>query len=146
MKSEDDPVSDDESVLRLIHPVYYNADLALQVQPEAFRPRDIGETGLSVLRPACLNSPAYALLVVTEGKRHLYSIARIAVADLHRLHLTVRPDRIEPVPGHAIIPELNTGDYQQNRQFWKEVQKQLAELASRDIVHRPTPPQSPPLP
>jgi hypothetical protein len=53
------------------------------------------------------------------------------------LGLSVKPEPISEVPGHAVIPELNAVDYQANRPFWRTVQKQLAELASMDVVYRP---------
>lgn len=137
MKPEDAPVSADEYVLRLIHPIYYKADLTLPIQPEAFRPLDVGEAGLSVFRAECLHEPLDALAAIAEGKRSLYYIARLAIADLRTLGLSVQPDNILTVPGHAIIPELNTVAYHQNKVFWKQVQRQLAEMASRNVVHRP---------
>lgn len=136
MKSENEPVSADEQVLRLIHPIYYKEDLPLPIQPEAFRPLDSGEEGLSVFRVACLNDPLDILAVVAEKKRPLYHIARLAFADLKTLGLSVLPDPIPAVPGHAILPELNSLAYRQNKVFWKQVQQRLAELASRDLVHR----------
>lgn len=139
MKAEDEAVSADEQVLRLIHPVYYKADLALPIQPEAFRPLDSGETGLSVFRLDCLRDPLDALTAIAEGKRSLYYIACLAVADLKSLGLSVQPEPVAALPGHAIIPELNTIAYHQDKVFWKQVQRQLAELASRNIVHRPGP-------
>lgn len=136
MKAEGEPVSADEQVLRLIHPVYYKADLVLPIQPEAFRPLDSGESGISVFRADCLNDPLDALTAIAEGKRALYYIARLAVADLKSLGLSVQPDPIAALPGHALIPELNTVAYHQNKVFWKQVQRQLAEWASCNLVPR----------
>jgi hypothetical protein len=121
MKAEDEPVTEDEFVLRLIHPVYYKASLDLPVQPEAFRPLDSGEAGISVFRATCLGSPAQTLAALPEAKRPLYYIARLSVRDLRALKLSVRPDPIAAVPGHALLPELNTTDYQRDKSFWKQV-------------------------
>ena len=124
------------SVLRLIHKTYYNADLPLPVQPEAFRPTDRDGDGLSVF----LNeeaTPEQALQAVPAQKRGFYYVARIPIKDLQQLGLSVRPSPIEEAPGHALIPELNTEGYQQNRVVGKERQKKLAEIASANIVHRP---------
>jgi hypothetical protein len=137
MTADEAPVAEDEWVLRLIAPAYYRAGLPLPIQPEAFRPLDKGEAGISVFR-ARFADPLQALTVVAESKRHGYYVARLAVLDLLALGLSVRPDPIEKAPGHAIIPELNTADYQGKKAFWKVVQRQLAELASKDIVHRPS--------
>jgi hypothetical protein len=136
MKAEDEPISDDEFVLRLIHPRYFSVNLGIPIHPEAFRPLDSGEEGISVFRAACA-TPAQVLGVVAQEKRSLFYVARLAVSELKGLGLSVKPDRIEAVPGHAIIPEINTSDYRQNKLFWKGVQKKLAELASKEIVHRP---------
>lgn len=137
MRPDEAPVADDELVLRLIHPSYYCADLELRIQPEAFRPTDHDQDGISVLR-AAFATPAQSLLLVREDKRRIYYVVRLAVRDLRRLHLSVRPDPMEEVVGHAVIPELNTADYRANKTAWKLVQRELAELASRDLVHSPT--------
>jgi hypothetical protein len=57
---------------------------------------------------------------------------------LHRLGLTVAP---EPNPngplGHAVIPELSWQSHQTNKQRLKQIQVELAKLASAAIVHQP---------
>lgn len=140
MKAESDPVTDDEFVLRLIWGDYFKPDLPLPIQPRAFEPKPREADGISVFRATFLKSPSDALTVIDEEKRGRYSIARLTVHDLLALGLTVRPDPIGTVPGHAVIPELNIAAYLSNKSAWKVVFKQLAERASRDIVHRPSAP------
>jgi hypothetical protein len=64
----------------------------------------------------------------------MYNIARLAVADVKRLQLSVIPDPIAALAGHALVPELNSVSYVSNKLHWKIIQKQLAELASHGIV------------
>lgn len=95
-------------------------------------------TGLSVFRAAFVQ-PADILANIEAAKRNNYYVARIAVQDLHRLGLTVVP---EPVPngplGHAIIPELTWQAYRADKQRLKQIQVELAKLASAAIVHQPS--------
>ena len=78
-----------------------------------------------------------AVEVIAEEKRDLYAIALLKVADLLALALTVRPAKIDIVPGHAVIPELNIVNCKADRVRCKTLQKQLAEIASRKIIRRP---------
>jgi hypothetical protein len=114
MASEDEPVSPDEAVLRLIWVDYFKPDLA-----------------------ACLSDPRDALKVIAAEKRDRYAIALLPVAELSKFALTVQPAKIVEVPGHAVLPELNIVACKANRVVCKTLQKQLAEIASRMVVHRP---------
>lgn len=136
MSEDQDPVKDEESVLRRIHSIYYNPGSNIPVQPEAFRPTERDEDGLSVFRERFI-SPAQVLADVAENKRGLYLIARLAVRDLHALHLTVIPAPRSDLAGHAVIPELNWDSYQKEKRRLKELQVELARLASQAIVHHP---------
>jgi hypothetical protein len=134
MKTEHVPLSDDEFVLRLVWGDYYKLGLPLPVQPAAFQPRDSEVEGISVFREACLQSPEDALRVIATEKRDRYRLARLRVADLTKLGLSVQPDPIETVPGHAVIPELNAVAYRSDRLASKLLQTSLAELASRGVI------------
>jgi hypothetical protein len=134
---EHEPIQDDEFVYRRIHRNFYDANIPTCIRREAFRPNTNDDTGLSVFRAAFVQ-PADTLANIDAGKQNGYYVARIAVQDLHRLGLTVVP---EPDPngplGHAIIPELSWQAYQAGKQRLKQVQVELAKLASPAIVHRP---------
>jgi hypothetical protein len=67
-----------------------------------------------------------------------YCVARLAVADLRKVGLTVIPDPIPGGPtGHALIPELSWQDYQADKNRWRPVLVQLAAYASAAIVYGP---------
>lgn len=138
MKEEFEPIALDELVLRLIWGDYFKPDLQLPVQPGAFEPRKSEAGGISVFRMACLQTPKDALKVIAQEKQAKYAIAMLAITDLQVLGLTVRLDPIDAVPGHAVVPELNSKDYKTEKARWRTIQKQLAELASRNVCHRPT--------
>jgi hypothetical protein len=53
------------------------------------------------------------------------------------LTVVPEPDPNGP-PGHAIIPELSWSAYQANKRRLKQVQVEMAKLASAAIVHPPT--------
>jgi len=124
------------SVLRLIHKNFYKASLPMSVQPEAFRPTANDDDGLSVFMEAEA-TPEQALQAVPEEKRPLYYVARIPIQELHQLGVSLRPVPIDEAPGHAVIPEMTTQSYAQNKIASKERQKRLAEIASANIIHRP---------
>lgn len=111
----------------------------MPVQPEAFRPTNHDDDGLSVFFDGEA-TPEQALLVVPAEKRHLYHVAHIPIRELQQLGLSVRASPLDEVPGHAVIPEMNNQDYQQNKVAGKERQKKLAEIASANIVRHPPPP------
>ena len=136
MKSEHEPVTDDEFVLRLVWGDYYKAGLPLPVQPAAFQPRDAEVEGISVFREACLPSPEDILCVIAPQKRSRYQLARLRVSELTKLGLSVRPDPIDSVPGHAVIPEVNAVAYAADRLASKLLQKQMADLASRQVIRK----------
>lgn len=116
---------------------YFKPGLALTVQPAAFEPHKNDTDGISVFRLACLTDPGEALAVIANEKREKYAIASLSIAELTSLGLTVQPDKIAKVPGHAVVSEMNILSCKADKARCKTLQKQLAELASRNIVHRP---------
>jgi hypothetical protein len=135
---EHEPIQDDEFVYRRIHRNFYDANIPTCIRREAFRPSYNDDTGLSVFRAAFVQ-PADTLANIEASKQNDYYVVRIAMQDLHRLGLTVvpEPDPDGP-PGHAVIPELSWQAYQANKQHLKQVQLELAKLASSAIVHQPS--------
>jgi hypothetical protein len=135
---EHQPVVASEFVYRRIPRTYYQAGLPIPIQPAAFRPHQNDTTGLSVFRAAFVQ-PVDTLTNIDAGKRNNYYVARIAVQDLQRLGLTVLPEPASDGPlGHAIIPELSWQAYRADKQRLKQVQLELAKLASAAIVHQPS--------
>lgn len=137
MKAEDEPVSDDEFILRLVWHDFFKQSDPLPVKPRAFHPRQNETTGISVFRLACLSNPADALAAIPDAeKRSLYFIAALPVAAIKPLGLTVSPDRIAEVPGHAVLSELNCNSWDADKALWKPRLEELARLASSNIVHQ----------
>ena len=138
MKDELVPVDADEFVYRRIHRSFYDPALSVPIQYAAFRPNQNDTAGLSVFR-ARFVTPDETLSNVPEAKRNDYVVVRIGVRDLIRLGLSVVPDPDPSGPaGHAIIPELRWDAYNADKRRLKEILSELATLAGREIVHRPT--------
>jgi hypothetical protein len=137
MQDELQPIEDSEFVYRRIPQKYYDPDLPVPIPAVAFRPNPIDTTGISMFRARFL-TPAETLAGVDASKRNTY-VAGLAVSDLTRLGLTVipEPDPKGP-PGHSVIPELSWKAYQADKQRLKDIQLELAKLASGGIVHRPS--------
>jgi hypothetical protein len=142
MKDENEPVSPDELVLRLVWQAFLDQRVVPPIHGRAFLPRPDETDGISVFRLACLADPADALAVMSAEKRDKYGIAVLPAAELQTLGLSVRPAKIDSVPGHSVIPELNAIECGANKDWCKTVQKRLAEIASRGIVRHPAPPGS----
>jgi hypothetical protein len=137
MDDERQPVDDGEHVLRRIHRQYYREGLPLPINRGAFNPTEHDTTGLTVFRER-FATPAETLSSVPEAKRGDYYVARLAVRELRARGLSVvpEPDPDGP-PGHVVVPELSYPAYQADKKRLKEVQLELARLASADVVHRP---------
>lgn len=134
MKSEDEPVSADEAVVRLVWHQFLRPGTLVPVQPVAFKPRADETDGISVFRAACLAAPTDALGAMRPEKRGGYAVALLPVAELTALGLSVRRARIDTVPGHAVIPELNIVAVDGDRIRWKTVQIALAQIAARNLI------------
>jgi hypothetical protein len=132
--SECDPIEEQEYVYRRILRQYYQSNLAIPVQREAFRPTQSDLTGVSVFR-ARFARPEDTLVNVKPDRIRDYYVCQLPVRELRPLGLSVVP---EPIPGgpagHAIIPELAWVTYQARKSHWKQVLLELARLAARSIV------------
>jgi hypothetical protein len=131
------PVGDDEFVLRRVHRNHLDPALPMPVTVAAFRPNRNDTTGISVFREQ-FSRPEDVLAAIEADKRDDYYVVRLPVAELRKLGLTVRA---EPEPGgpggHSVVPELSDAAYQADKPRLKQVQVELARLASANIVHRP---------
>lgn len=129
------PVAADEFFYRRIHCSFVDAELPIPIQAAAFRPNPKDRTGLSVFR-ARFVEPAGTLTTVAEEKRADYLVVRIHIQDLRRLGLSILPEpNPDGPPGHAVIPELSWDRYNADKKRSKEVQFELADIASRNIVY-----------
>ncbi len=135
MTQESDPITAQEFVLRRIHKNQVILTSPTPIQRNAFEPKPRDDTGISVYREAIVSAAAVAAAGAKAGE---YYVARLAITDLIRLGLTLIPDpQPGELPGHCVIPELTWQSFQQNKQSSKEVQRNLAQLASQNIVHHP---------
>jgi hypothetical protein len=67
-----------------------------------------------------------------------YYVVRIAVSAILDLGLTVVPDPLCDGPrGHSLIPEINSSLVGENKKRSKDLQQELAMLASGDICYSP---------
>jgi len=136
MKSEADPITDDEWLLRRVHKDRFRSEKVPIISPSAFEPRikgrDPDDDGISLYREACLSSPEEILATVAEDKRHNFGIVRVPVKLLRELDLSIesRPD--DRIPGHVVIPALNAGDYAASKSSYTPTLLDLARLASQD--------------
>ncbi len=144
MKSEVDPITDDEWLLRRVHRDRFRTDKIPRVSPNAFEPRikgrDPDTDGISLYREQCNNDPAAILAKIPEANQCDIAIVRIQVSFLKSMKLSVRNAPDEPIKGHVVIPELNSRDYEMKKADFIQIKLDLAEEASKDqnIVKYPT--------
>lgn len=147
MKKETDPVTDDEWLLRRVFVDKFNTSRVPLISPKAFEPRVNGRdpdiTGISLYRLSCLSTPHQVLQGIPSEKRHNSGVVKlqvIAVSSLDTLRLTIRNDSRPPIPGHVVIPELNSSSYSKARPSFTPTLLALAKLASENenIVILPT--------
>ncbi|MCE9531318.1 MAG: hypothetical protein K8T89_09385 [Planctomycetes bacterium] len=136
MKSETDPITEDEWLIRLAWEDKIKNHL---VSANLFEPREgrnPDTDGISLYRKDCLADPFEALRAISEDKRDRYGIVLIPVHLIYSLGLTIRikPDM---VPGHVVIPELNIADYKANKVKFTPIKAELAEVARHNIFRRP---------
>jgi hypothetical protein len=137
MKQENEPVSPDELLIRLIWKDHYDPNEEVVIQMGAFRPKKNEVDGISVFRAACLKDPEDALAVIAEEKRDKYGIVLLPVRELTALGLSVHSARIEEIAGHAVLPELNVDAVKVAKDHWHYVMMQLAALANQHVVRSP---------
>lgn len=145
MKSEDEPITDDEWLLRRV----WHERFVPVLSPNAFEPRlkgrDRDTDGISLHRQACLPDPSAVLVTVAPEKRHLHGIVRIPMSLLRSLGLSVVSKPEEQIKGHVVIPELNADDYESDKARFTPIKLRLATEASKDenILRRPSPAEGP---
>ena len=134
MKSEADPITDDEFVLRLIWHDFFTAGPPARVSDSAFTPKPNEPGGVSLYRASCSADASEILQVVALEKRSLYAIASLSVAALKGLGLTLVPHKNLAVAGHVMLEELTSASYKSDKAKWRPVLRRLAELAQANIV------------
>jgi hypothetical protein len=137
MKDEADPVTPDEWLVRLIWGEFFAPADALPVRPVAFRPRPDETDGISMFRLACVSRAEDVLAVIALEKQPKYAIAVVPVTELVSLGLTVKPARIETIPGHVVIPELISITAKADKKRLETIQIRLAEIANQNMIRQP---------
>jgi hypothetical protein len=138
MKSEAEPITDDEFVLRLIWHEYFTPGPPATVSDSAFTPRTNEPGGISLFRASCLADPEEALMAIASEKRPRYAIAALLVADLRGQNLTISPKSMPPVTGHAELEDLTSVSWKADKAKWRPMLRRLAELAQANIVRWPS--------
>lgn len=145
MKLEDEPIDDEEWLLRRVFIDCFPRAGNDAFSPRAFEPRITGRDpdvdGISLYRLDCVSTPADVLGQIADPVKHrkkgVVKIAVISVRNLREMRLTIRhcPDDDGPlekrIPGHVLIPELNSIAYAADKTRFTPVLKALADLAGK---------------
>ncbi|MCX7701185.1 MAG: hypothetical protein N2039_09930 [Gemmataceae bacterium] len=144
MKSEADPITDDEWLLRRVRREMFRTDKVPVISPNAFEPRvkgrDPDTDGISFYRLACLTDPSDVLATVPPERQDEYGIVRVSVSLLKSLGLSVVSKPDHRVRGHVVIPELTAAAYQSDKVRFTPIKYKLATEASMEenILRRPS--------
>jgi len=134
MKSEDDPITDDEWILRRVRADMYQTNGFPFLSPRAFEPRTGGREpdtdGISVYRASCLSHVADVLAEIPPDKLAAIGLVRVLVAHIQSLGLSLTPKKTN-VPGHCVIPELDAKCQKEQRTRADQFAHQLAVFGSR---------------
>jgi hypothetical protein len=142
MKDETSPVSPDEIVVRLVWHHFYKPGPPASVSDRAFLPKPDETDGISVFRAACLSDPTDVLTVIAPDKRDKYALALLPVAEILALGLSVQPAKIDALPGHAVITELNIDTFKSDKAKCQGLQRQLAAIATKNLIPPAPPPKT----
>ncbi|MCU0721843.1 MAG: hypothetical protein MUC83_19185 [Pirellula sp.] len=145
-KRESDPISEDELLVRRVWVKRFRSDKVPFVSPSAFEPRTEGDSpdidGISLYRLDCLENASDALgTILDEQKRQqngVVSIQVLEVRSIRSMRLTVAEsyeDELKPnrIPGHVVIPELNSLEYAAKKTVMKQAMLELATYASAPV-------------
>jgi hypothetical protein len=139
MKAEDDPITDDEYLLRRVHKSRFNPVLSANAFEPRIKGRDLDSDGISLYREACLAHPDEIIALVAPEKRNEQGIVRVPVWLVKSLGLTIKSDVDPSIKGHVVIPELNADAYKADQARFTPVKEKLLAEARKDenIVRRP---------
>ena len=143
MKSEADPITEDEWLLRRVYKDRFRSEKVPVISPSAFEPRiksrEPDDDGISLYREACLFSPEDVLTNVADHKRDSFGIVRLPVRAFYDLGLTIESKPDDRIPGHVVIPGLSASAFAASKQSLTPILLGLARLASEEenIVRDP---------
>ena len=142
MTDQTDPVSRGEWILRRVPYIEINGWIDPQKHPPisntAFKPTNDDHDGLSLFRELFI-TPQQIADRHRELKQKECYVIRIKASILLDIGITLSPNPIDDLPGHALIPELNTERYKSSdKALCLEIQTKISEpLTTDNIAHWP---------
>jgi hypothetical protein len=136
MKDEWDPVTDDEYVYRRVLAIHVDESLPMPVAVAGLGPSKDDQRGISVYRAAFVTPED-----LDRGGRRSgeYYVVRLRVGDIRNQGMDVISDPMEPLPGHALIPEIRFGLKGDGKKRLNRLRLCLAQLATHPtLVLKPT--------
>ena len=137
MKDQEDPITEDEWVLRRVHSDNFVTLNPPRIVPYAFKPQLTGRfpdsTGISFCRQACVADHNDILVKTDATKRNKYGIVRLPIVFLESLKLSVQRDDDHDSPivlGHVIMPGINAQSYTEDKDSVLPGMKLLADYVN----------------
>jgi hypothetical protein len=143
MKSEEEPIADDEVLLRRVYYDRFPTNHNNEFSPRTFEPRTKGDNrdvdGISLYRLDCLGSADDVLKHLDEEKRSKNGLVGFRAGKLRALGFNF-VSKPTDIPGHIVVPELNSVDYEKQKSCLTPKLVDVAKLASAagSIVVYPT--------
>jgi len=130
------PSGEEGFVLRRVHKNQCSAKDPFKILPVGFRPTRDDVDGISV---NLANEISPEELAAAARKPEECYVVRIPIQLLKKLGLTLDHGSSDPhdQKGHMVIPQLSLSEYEKNKDKLKEIQIELARVATQNIVYRP---------
>jgi hypothetical protein len=136
MKDEREPLTDEEYVHRRVLMVDVDENLEMPVAVTGFSPTKDDAGGISVYRAGFVTPEELDQAGRRSGE---YYVVRLRVGEIRDREMDVIADPMEPLRGHALIPEIRYGLKGNAKMRLRELRLRLAQLANHHaIVLRPT--------
>lgn len=131
-------MDEEESLLRRVLPSWHSEVKKTRRGPPPswmdFKPTKNDTDGLSVTRRK------FVVDLAIEAGGGQKSLAEVKVSDVIKEGMTVKPDPLPDLPGHALIPELNRRDYElEGKNKIKEWALKLANEYAVMVYNAPNP-------
>lgn len=125
-RSESDPISPNEWLLRRVPNKWYDSSLEAPFERLAFRPNQLDDDGISLFREMFVSPKDISI----SGRKPPYTVARIRASSIKGLGLeiTATPDPSQP-PGHVSLPDLSLSERNNDSKKSKEFQFGLSRSA-----------------
>ena len=137
MKTEDDAIEDEELLLRRSLVEWVDLNLELPVSRVVFRPTEDDSTGISFFREFFSTPAEVVELTEKLGRRprNDYCVIRMPVCSIRDNGMSINPDPIELLKGHALLPEIKSTLRRQSKKYQVRLASWINQNLNQDSIY-----------